>query len=964
MMLRIKYLLVLLILGTNSASAKDIKAYIFGNSLVHHLTESDETTVPHWLGFLARSAGHEFAVDGQWGFLRNFSEDLPPTSNWSFKQVSGVWNSDRGDFGKAGFDIVMINSANFIQDRAPDKPTAWKNPTGRTPLDDTLVVFDWVSNTGATPVFYVYQGWPEMPGLIENNKPAEDFAEYYDHAQNDYYQWYVDWVAAISKARPNYDVRLIPVAKNLATLFTETALSKIPPADLYSDDDPHGTATLYFLAAAITYSAYFDEPIPTNLKLPASIHPLVEQNLDVINKVISGAEIAAKPDLQTGPVKQAAVTDGLGLGNPSLAMGLNGIADWSTQNPFVDVMKTARPWVGHMPDKWGAKTAEDLMKDGHLDAAGWPIRMPDGLTAIETFVLTDQPKEGASVGGVYRLTYEGEGKVTIGGRGRLMHTKSGEMWFRFQPGEGPVGIGITATDPEKTGNYIRNIRIVHEDNIELFEVGALFNPGWLKVVEDLRVVRFMDWMDTNGSTQTNWAGRPKLDDYTYGRRGVPVEVMVMLANQIGADPWFTMPHMADDDYMRQFAAYVKDKLSFGLHAYVEYSNELWNFTFGQTHWAAQQAEKRWGKDAAPDAWLQFAGVRAAEMAQIWSEIFGDQAEQRLVRVIATHTGWIGLEEGLMAAPLYLAEDTKNLEPITWFDAYAVTGYFGLELGMDEMAPKVLEWIAASRLKAEKAGTAKGLARVSLREYVKEHGFVEAVPLAAKAIRKGSLAELLTELIPYHANIAQQNGLQLVMYEGGTHVAGLAGWSNNEDLTAFFNHLNYSPEMAKIYQELLQGWRSAGGSLFNAFVDVSAPSQYGSWGTLRHLDDQNVRYDVLANDNRNTAGWWEERGLDTFTHGGRYFGTGATDEMRGTGKADIMIGRDGDDRLYAKGQGDLIHGGAGQDTIIFPGDIADYSIENKAGIIFVQNAAVSAQAYAVEHLVFDSNPDNPVLVSDY
>jgi hypothetical protein len=33
--------------------------------------------------------------------------------------------------------------------------------------------------------------------------------------------------------------------------------------------------------------------------------------------------------------------------------------------------------------------------------------------------------------------------------------------------------------------------------------------------------------------------------------------------------------------------------------------------------------------------------------------------------------------------------------------------------------------------------------------------------------------------------------------------------------------------------------------FNAFVDVAAPSRWGSWGALRHLTDDNPRWQVLA-----------------------------------------------------------------------------------------------------------------------
>ena len=376
------------------------------------------------------------------------------------------------------------------------------------------------------------------------------------------------------------------------------------------------------------------------------------------------------------------------------------------------------------------------------------------------------------------------------------------------------------------------------------------------------------------------------------------------------------------------------------------------------------ANERWGQDAAPDAWLQYAGLRAAEMSQIWSEVFGIEAEQRLKRVIATHTGWAGLEEGLLWSPLYMAEDKRNIEPISWFDAYAVTGYFGIELGMDEMAPTVLKWIEASRAKATAKGKEQGLARVSLREFVKEHGFETAVPLAADAIITGSLDELLTVLIPYHAKLAKENGLELVMYEGGTHAAGMAAWSGDDNLRAFFNYLNYSPEMASIYRELLSGWKKAGGTLFNAFVDVSAPSQYGSWGTLRHLDDQNLRHDVLMDFNKNTPAWWGQRAADAFTHGSYLQGTDAGDEIRGTGKGDVMLGKAGNDRFYAKGLGDLIHGGEGSDTVMFPSSQKDYEIRRKSGILYVQNQSVSAQVFAVESFVFADNPDDVIATKTF
>jgi hypothetical protein len=82
---------------------------------------------------------------------------------------------------------------------------------------------------------------------------------------------------------------------------------------------------------------------------------------------------------------------------PSLAMGLNGIADWTTQRPFIDVMKTARPWTGHLPGQWGGWDHAALAASGALDGAGWPKRIPPELSGISTLLLTHQPEAAVSV---------------------------------------------------------------------------------------------------------------------------------------------------------------------------------------------------------------------------------------------------------------------------------------------------------------------------------------------------------------------------------------------------------------------------------------------------------------------------------------------------------------------------------------------------------------------------------------
>lgn len=644
--------------------------------------------------------------------------------------------------------------------------------------------------------------------------------------------------------------------------------------------------------------------------------------------------------------------------NPPLAMGLNGIADWTPQQPFIDVMKTARPWTGHLRGQWGGWGQEELAAGDWLDAAGWPKAIPPELSSVEAILFTFLDPDADWVAGRYRLAYAGEGTIDLAGRVSNVVKRPGEIRFDFTPGEGLVGVQISATDPRKTGDYVRDISIVKEENIELFEVGALFNPRWVALIEDLRSLRFMDWMKTNDSPAVSWEDRPQPADYTYGWRGVPVEVMVALANQTATDPWFTMPHMGDDGYFRGFAEYVRDHLDVRRKAYVEYSNEIWNWIFGQAGWLQNMAGERWGvRDG--DSWLQYGGMRAAEMADVWDSVFADAAEQRLVKVIATMTAWHGLESPILNSPRWVAEDpARHAPPVRRFDAYAVTGYFGNQFGA-EKAPLIREWIAESRATAEAEAERLGL-RGRIRDaHVAEHRFDAAVARAARELSDGSetgeaadsVATLVDVTLNYQAGVARDNGLDLVMYEGGTHVAGVGESTSDEELAEFFIALNYSPEMGGVYRELLAGWREVGGTLFNAFVDVASPGAFGSWGHLRHLQDSTGRWDALMDFNRSAPAWWDDRAPGSFDNGALMEGTAAPDGLQGGPHDDILLGRGGDDTLTGGGGRDRIHGGAGEDTAILPGRRGDYDLRREGPAIIAEGPDGAVRLVAVETIDF-------------
>lgn len=957
-----------------SAERDAVRAYVFGNSLVNHLGEQDHTNVPHWLNEMARADGRSLALDGQWGFLRNFSDGLPPSANWSFPGVRGAWSPGASGFGEAGFDAVVITPANFIQYQLPDVPYDGDNPTGESPLGAVLRLTDWLLSEAPETRLFLYEGWAEMVAITGGFPPSEAALQSY-HAANGgpYHDWYQDLLDGVAAARPEAQMRLIPVASVLAGLLQDGGvLDNLTAEDLYTDGDPHGTPTLYFLAAMVTYGALYDAPPPEGYRPPATLHPDVVARYPALRKAIW----AALPKTPQEARSRAAVTEAIaaaplpdrqpvalppsGLrpeGVPALGMGLNGIADWSTQHPFVDLMKTARGWVGHLPGQWGGVSFEDLQAGGHLDEHGWPVSIPDGVERLESVLLTDQPPEAVSLRGDYVVVYDGSGELDLTGRAKRVRYAPGRITFSYEPGDGVVGLSLSeipADDP------VRNMHIFRAEHEALFEAGVLFNPAWIETVQDLRAVRFMDWMVTNGSSVSDWAERPRMSDAFWSTRGVPVEVMIALANRIGADPWFTMPHLADDEYMRRFAEAVRDGLDPRLKAYVEFSNEVWNRIFPQAQWASERAEALWGPS--DTGWMQFYGLRAAQVMDIWSEVFGPAAEDRLIRVVATHTGWPGLEQDILVAPLAFL--TLGKPPKDSFDAYAVTGYFGYEMGGPEMAPRLRDWLDKSELAAQAAGQAEGLRRVALREFVRERRFDGAIAPVAQALEEGSLRQLVDEVFPYHAGVAYRNDLQLVMYEGGTHVAGHGAQVNDERLTAFFTAFNYTPEMARLYELLLAGWVDAGGTLFNAFVDVAPATQWGSWGALRHLDDANPRWDMLMAFNATGRNDWERRDPAAFAEGKTRRGGSGTDRLIGTAEEDVLLAGPGADTLVSAGGADNLHGGSGPDRAVLPGARGDYRLGREGGRLVAYGPDGPVVLTAIEEIVFADAPDQVLAASSF
>lgn len=517
----------------------------------------------------------------------------------------------------------------------------------------------------------------------------------------------------------------------------------------------------------------------------------------------------------------------------SIGMNIAGVNDWSTQYPFLNFMKQARPWISQ---KKGAKYGKGGSLD--LDENGWVRSLKPGQYVELIFLTVDKGKLPFK-----RLVvrYKGKGKIKYtGGVAKKISGRSSPnrdvIYIREREGA-YAELTIQSTDPN---DYIRDISIVPEKYVELYDRGEIFNPDWLKVIGEFRAIRFMQWMRTNNSEQQYWSDRPKVEDRSWVRNGVPLEIMLDLVNKIGADPWFNIPHLVNNDYIRKFARLVKKKIDPTLKVYVEHSNEVWNWSFKQSHYADAMGEKRWGKVQAPG--MQWHGMRTAEICDIWKkEVFVDKTE-RVHCVMGVHPGWYDLRFAVLDCPQWVEE---GHEPCYkhGIDSIAITGYFsGCLNGKTGWKKPDKSDLIRSWFSDEDGGLGKAFEQVESGRYFECGGAVDSKIDKYKFWRK----------------VAKEKGLALTVYEGGQHITGLGSkLQNDKQFIDFHVAVNRDPRMKHLHRKNLEIWKKQGGTLFMHFDDIGKPSKWGSFGALEYLGQEtSPTFEALKEFNNEVKCWWD------------------------------------------------------------------------------------------------------------
>ena len=419
--------------------------------------------------------------------------------------------------------------------------------------------------------------------------------------------------------------------------------------------------------------------------------------------------------------------------------------------------------------KWAAPGGWKPYDPQYLGANGELLAVPVGGDAVKMLVRPDTGPGGVDI----TCSYAGSAELTVKGSGiNNVSVRPGSVSFhwvnRWQ--KETVWIQVHSVKP---GAPLHDL----DCHKATAKAGDVFDPDFLRNLSGYQVIRFMDWQRANANEpHLSWQSRhlPSAADYVTAD-GVPAELMIKLANTVGADAWFSIPWGADDDYVKNFSEMVRDKLAPNHKVYVELGNEIWNWSFAASKMAAKEGQDLNLSTNPTVAQQRRYAQRIVQMMKIWEATFKGQ-EKRLVRVVATQNTNPHVAE--------IALESPDLP--THVDALATAPYFGWDI--------------------MKAGKTSDLDEIFRR------------------LNDSADNALATAL--QNKAIAAKYGKAYITYEAGQHVV-IPGDVPLEQ------SIQRDPRMHDAYRHYIGGWRKKIGNLLTMFGTAGPIGPGGAWGMVEH-----------------------------------------------------------------------------------------------------------------------------------
>lgn len=487
---------------------------------------------------------------------------------------------------------------------------------------------------------------------------------------------------------------------------------------------------------------------------------------------------------------------------------LAGLADWGTEVPFVDMMHTCREW--YTKDIGNPNAAFDSGMANYLTYRedGYPTHIPQSVdsSSFQQKIVTIWAVTDGWEAGDYIVLYEGTGTLSFwGSYTNLQNPNSNRYTFTM---DNPVG-GILEMTIESSdiNDPVHNIRIIR-DVYEATYINQPFNPTWINLLSTFKSVRFMDWGQTNNwglnhswewndSTLHDWDERAKMNYYTWTtNKGVPYEMMIKLMNDYAIDGWVCVPHSASDNYISEMAKFFLDSLESNRKLTVEYSNEPWNWMFGQTQWLNQ-----YGCIDEGVAWPEGTAPYIQNCLDLWTTEWSSQLNC-LTRAVGVQTGWLDV-----------AQRVANNVDAASFDAVAGTYYFGIS----ESADSVLDVMGSS-------ATAQDIATMVRNDWHVGQGHIQGI--------KDDVAAPLSK--------------DFIFYEGGQHLTPTP-FGEEPTYSQALLDIQIDSVMYDLYNEWFDFLRTLQSgeeplNLMNFSFISSRSARYGSWGVLEYqYQDPAIEY---------------------------------------------------------------------------------------------------------------------------
>lgn len=594
------------------------------------------------------------------------------------------------------------------------------------------------------------------------------------------------------------------------------------------------------------------------------------------------------------------------------AVELDGFASFSTISPYSDATTLFDPWVQVADPTIPLTTAE-------LSLDNYPLL---NETAQSTSFLRAYPgwKEGTPDNRPvinYQITWDGGGvdsnnqpldNVTFVNRDLTNFTStvvdgvrknSAILPFQYDgpTGEGSVAIRIDNTLAGTT-TAVSNLHMIPTQFIDpATGTAPLFREDFLRKVSPFKVLRFMDWQETNNGGLPDLVNPPtpfsdpRVVDWTYanadpdngqnvqgrasttmfartGVKGVPYEEIIALANTAKKDIWLNIPDRATDNYVASLGQLLKNTLDPTVNVYIEYSNEIWNTT-GNQRWQRilQDAQANTtgptpvidGID--PTNNLRTLYRQAAKKVTDFSAILRTQLPpDQAARIKPILAGQTPAPQVLQYGLEYLAE-TKGVPIGTGVDlsdllaGVAIAPYVGNDLGADELIKTIPNGTPVKYANGDPAVDSNGQPLLGPDPNGKAVSLDETPAEQTRYLNwlfpnmQNYVENKLRLDVRAEKQLADKYHLPLLSYEGGQHLVAFNS-TFGVDLNGDFKiAANRDPRMGMLFKELTDMWsQETGGQLFNQFSLVSPYSDFGSWGLTEDLgQSSSPKWDALLDE---------------------------------------------------------------------------------------------------------------------